>query len=567
MQQHAEMDPPAEHGRADELTVLHGKFAAYLSWSQPFIHNLVTGLGEHSKSVVICNRTENDHLFPVDEIVRIPTRYLVRPSSALLAAAYVHRHWNPDVLHAHFGWSGLRMLLLKQFLGVPLVTTFGGKDVGSQMHMQYFDRLYDILLEASDQLICVSEDLKTQLVNRGVDENRIEVIRRGTNLREFRFIDRSDRPADQPIRLLMVGRLVEKKGHRYAFEAIAELLRAGHDVRLTIAGEGEAYRALKQLRNRLGLSRHVEFLGVVDHETVRRHMEASDIFLHCSVTTEEGDCEGIPNVIVEAAATGLPVIGTEHGGIVETIKHGETGLLVAERDVAGLTAAIERLASDRSARLNMGRAAAEFMRAEFDLDRQIAQHLSIYRGLVEKYRRDSAAGRMFIPDEYADIVANTLHPRASRKDFSLAELAEWMLGPRWLDDRMVRYEPTMIEKLYAMKRYVPQPIKFPVKMALGNMMVAVIKQVQKRRYGDPQERMEQVDEKVLDFFRQGGDLTGIQENWSIEELAEHLPQHDETSQHATDNGSGAPPADRDDVPEIHTEPPRRDDSAVSSHQR
>ena len=83
------------------------------------------------------------------------------------------KRFAPDVIHAHFGWSGLRMLLLKQFLRIPMVVTFGGRDVGAQMRLPYFDKLYQVLLDATEQMICVSSDLRWKLIDLGVPRARI----------------------------------------------------------------------------------------------------------------------------------------------------------------------------------------------------------------------------------------------------------------------------------------------------------------------------------------------------------------------------------------------------------
>ena len=101
----------AQSGR---LTVLQAKFGAWLAWSQPFIHELVRGVGRSVDNVVVCNRTENLDRFAVPRLVRLPVRYVTEPRLALLAAAHLRRTYRPDAIHAHFGWSGLRMLLQQQ---------------------------------------------------------------------------------------------------------------------------------------------------------------------------------------------------------------------------------------------------------------------------------------------------------------------------------------------------------------------------------------------------------------------------------------------------------------------
>lgn len=513
-----------------QFTVLHGKFAAYLSWSQPFLYALLRGLEPHCRNVIVCHRTENLDRFPVDNIVRLQPRDLIRPSRALLASIFLSRHWQPDVLHAHFGWSGIRMLLLKRFLRAPLVTTFGGKDAGTQMHMPHYDRLYEILLHATDQIVCVSNDLKDQLVKHGVDADRIEVIRRGTNLEQFRFVDRSGNSPDRPIQLLMVGRLVEKKGHRYAFEAIARLLKKGHKLSLAVAGEGDDYHLIRRLRNELGLQKHVRFVGSTNHEGVRRLMGDADVFLHCSVTGANGDCEGIPNVIVEAASTGLPVIGTRHGGIVETIQHGKTGFLVEERDIDGLSDAIERLVQSRETRLACGEAGSTFMREHFDLQRQVEGYMHIYERLAEEYHRGEfrTPGNP-IPDDFSRLVTNTLLPDTGVQDFSLAELIEWLRGPGRMEDEIklanaLDARPGMFERCYNLKEYVPQTIKFPVKAALGHSIAVVINRLNAGPYRKAITRLQETDKSVLDFFRSGGRLDQLPGNANPNEVFERLPE-------------------------------------------
>ena len=131
----------ARDASGQQLTVLQAKFSAYLSWSQPFLHSLISRLDDHVRNVIVCNRTENLNRFPVNHVERLPTRYLVEPRLGVLAASYLRRTWQPDVMHAHFGWSGLRLILMKQILRIPLVVTFGGRDVGLQMNLPDFDRL------------------------------------------------------------------------------------------------------------------------------------------------------------------------------------------------------------------------------------------------------------------------------------------------------------------------------------------------------------------------------------------------------------------------------------------
>jgi glycosyltransferase involved in cell wall biosynthesis len=457
------------------LTVLQCKFSAYLSWSQPFIHELLEALGEEVRNVVLCYRTENLDRFPVEELVRLRARYLTEPGLAPQAADYLRERYRPDLMHAHFGWSGTAMLLLKQCLRIPLVLTIGGRDAGVQMKLPHFDRLYRILLDSADQVICVSRDLAQRMVDAGVDPARIRVIYRGTDVREFAFVDRSGRPPHQPITVLTVGRMVEKKGHRHAFASLAPLVREGHDVRLVVVGEGETYRTLRRLRRQLGLKRSIEFLGTTDHAGVREQMGKADLLLQSSITPESGDTEGIPNVIVEAQATGLPVVATRHGGIVEAVRDGETGILVPERDDSAMTAALLALAKDRERRLSMGRAARRFVESHFAFDTQVAEHLSIYRRVVSECASDpEGARRVRIPEDYVSLMEKTL--RIGEAEFSLAELAARTIRGRDTDEEFSEapHGESALEKIYALKNHVPQRIRRPVKLVLAKLLATAI---------------------------------------------------------------------------------------------
>lgn|GEM_PF-643302 len=513
----------SEHAREPErLAVLQSKFAAYLSWSQPFIHHLVNGLDPHVRNIIACNRTENLDRFPVKEVIRFPDRYLYEPRLAVVAAAHIQRTVQPDLIHAHFGWSGLRMLLLKQFLRIPLVVTFGGRDVGAQMRLPYFDKLYDVLLGACERMICVSNDLRSKLIDLGAPPDRIHVIYRGTDVDQFAWVDRSQNDPSRPVRVLMVGRLVEKKGHRYAFEAVAELAKRGMPVKLVVVGEGEDYTRILRLRGRLGLREHVEFAGSTNHAGVRAHMADADLLLHCSVTPPSGDIEGIPNALVEAQAMGLPVIGTRHGGIVEAIRDGQTGFVVPERDVAALVEALGALVRDRDRRLAMGRAARDFVVRDFNLRTQVSQHLDVYEKVAADRRTGLLRKSSWIPENYPELVRLTIR---NHEEFSIAELLERFIWARRMETKFKEpvQRETRLERLYDLKKYVPQMVKYPLKLMVSRTLASAIEARYRSLRGDL-ESLESMDKRVLSYFREGGEISSESEQWSrIEELLRSYP--------------------------------------------
>lgn len=494
----------------DRLSVLQCKFSAYLSWSQPFIHELVTELGRAVDNVVVCNRAENLDRFPVERIVRFPVRYTTEPRLALLAAAHLRRTSRPDLIHAHFGWSGLRMLLMKQYLRIPMVVTFGGRDLTVQAAIPGFDRLYEVLFQAAERLVCVSADLRDAALELGADPERVEVIRRGTDLGRFAHVDRSNREGGV-VKALMVGRLIEKKGHRYAFQALADAVRDGHDVQLTVVGEGEEFHRLRRLARELGLRERIRFAGTTDHEGVRAHMEEADLLLHGSITASDGDREGIPNVVVEAAAMGLPAVATQHGGIVEVVRDGETGFLVPERDADALSAALRSLL-DRERRLSMGEAAAAFARAELDAARQVERYVAMY----EKLAAAEPSPAHFIPEDFGELMDRTL---AVRSELSIAELSERLVKGRSFaaDFAGADAQPGRLERLYGLKQHVPQAIKFPAKMALGRVLLAALALRKRLSGAGRSEDPDEIDRRVAAYFSEGGALDVEDEDWGVVE--------------------------------------------------
>lgn len=369
-----------------EPRIVHAKFAAYLGWSQPFLHHLVEGLNARYPGVVLTGRRENVDRFPLDDYLCVGRKWLVHPSSTWLVASHLERSFQPNLLHAHFGWSGIRVMLLRRLLRIPLVTTFGGRDAGAELAEGPQRELYQLLLRQSAHLICVSGPLRDALLEQGAAPDRVSVIRRGTDTDRFAFVDRGGRDQAEPLRLLMVGRLVPKKGHRLAFEALRFLRDQRIDAQLRIVGKGRLKAELQREVSNAKLARFVEFVAPTDVDGVVGHMAWADALVQCSVTPADGDCEGIPNVVVEAASTGLPVVGSRHGGIPETIRPEETGLLVPEGDVTALQEALLRLARRPEERLRFGKAAAAWMREEWSSNAQLDRHGELYEELLARPR-------------------------------------------------------------------------------------------------------------------------------------------------------------------------------------
>jgi colanic acid/amylovoran biosynthesis glycosyltransferase len=183
---------------------------------------------------------------------------------------------------------------------------------------------------------------------------------------QYRFRPRRCEP-DKVLRLLTVGRLVEKKGVEYALRAVVLLRDRSIPVRYDVVGDGDLRDRLEDLADRLGISDCVNFRGWQDQHEVIRHMARNDVLLVPSVTTPDGDQEGIPVTLMEAMASGMLVVATDHSGIPELVTSGRSGVLVPERDAKGLADALADLVARPDIWPAMSRAARAHVSDEFEI--------------------------------------------------------------------------------------------------------------------------------------------------------------------------------------------------------
>ena len=227
----------------------------------------------------------------------------------------------------------------------------------------------------------------------------------------------------------MIGRVVPKKAHRDAIAALVRLRERGVETTLTVVGDGAERAALEAEAAASGVGDRVVFAPSTDQAGLLEHLGSADVFVHCSVTAGDGDVEGIPNVVVEAAATGLPVVGTRHGGIPEVVEDGVTGLLVPESDPAALAAALASLATSPTTREALGRAGAQRMRRDFDLGEQVARYGVLYRELLAS----GSVRKVPLPSDWAERVRRGADVRPRAYDATLVRAASASLEGAGVD--------------------------------------------------------------------------------------------------------------------------------------
>ncbi len=181
-------------------------------------------------------------------------------------------------------------------------------------------------------------------------------------------------------RILSVGRLVPRKGHIYLIDAVKKLVAEGMDIKLVIVGFGpEKERLQKQAE---GLD--CEIRSGISEEEVNAEYEKADLFVLPSITDRQGEKEGLGLVSLEAMAHKVPVIAFDNGGIKEVVIDGVTGILLPEKDIEGLAAAIKRIISDSELREKLTRQAFDYSQKTFATKVLVARQSAIYKDILKQ---------------------------------------------------------------------------------------------------------------------------------------------------------------------------------------
>lgn len=284
-----------------------------------------------------------------------------------------------DIIHCHFGPLGIMGTILKD-IGIikgRLVTTFHGYDMSLYIKKEGND-VYNYIFEMGDMFLPVSERWKNELIKLGCDEKKIFVHRMGIDTRKFLFCPRKPRDNGK-VQLLTVARLVEKKGVQYGINAVAKVLKNHSDIEYKIVGDGTLRGDMARLIDELDVSNNIKLLGWKTQEEIVELMKSADILLAPSVTSQDGDQEGIPVALMEALAQGIPVISTYHSGIPELVQDGISGFLVPERDTNQLAEKIIYLIEHQEIWAEMGQAGHDHVEKNYNIERLNNQLVELYQ--------------------------------------------------------------------------------------------------------------------------------------------------------------------------------------------
>ena len=346
---------------------------------------------------VIAQKRENAESFPFDDLEILPKpaahfwrRFWFRQvrqtswqisRNEVAALTRILEANRARVLQIFFGHIAVHLFPLIRAWPGPTIVSFHGADVLVDMEKSGYRNATKQMLEVVDRVLVRSESLRRAVIELGCDQNKIDIVRTGIPLEQFPFRERNF-PENGGWRFVQACRLIEKKGLATTLHAFTSFLRQYPNSHLTIAGEGPLLDELRMLASKLKIDHQVALPGFLSQTQLRELYYASHIFLHPSETGCDGNQEGIPNSMLEAMATGLPVFATTHGGIPEAIKSGVSGVLVPERDHEALTDALLQAAKDRQSLARLARNGAEVVSQKFDRRIQVQRLEEIYLKIV-----------------------------------------------------------------------------------------------------------------------------------------------------------------------------------------
>jgi colanic acid/amylovoran biosynthesis glycosyltransferase len=289
------------------------------------------------------------------------------------------RKLKTTVVLAEYGTAGVLVMEACRRAKIPLIVHFHGFDASVKGVLEKHRDNYRALFEICTAIVVPSRAMKDQLISLGAPSAKIACNSYGVDCSLFKPAAVEHSP---PV-FLAVGRLVDKKGPHLTILAFAQLAKNVPEARLRMIGEGPLLGPCQDLAHALGIQESVTFLGAQSHDRVREEMQQARAFIQHSVQALNGDSEGTPVSIMEAGASGLPVVSTRHAGIPDIVVEQETGFLVEERDVGGMANHMQLLADDPRLASKIGRAARQHIESGFAIEQSISRLSSIIAACTE----------------------------------------------------------------------------------------------------------------------------------------------------------------------------------------
>lgn len=346
--------------------------------SETFISDLITGLAEQEKVLVLCNdltpQSSSGH-YAVEEVrflsltslsdrlqyhvntfwgeATVARNYQIRLNHAYRTLIPVLQDHQPNVAYIDYGTVAVLARAALKTLNIPFAVHFHGADITSALNDKVYRQELTYLFEDASALIVTSHHIKRLLILEGAPAEKVHVVRLGVNLEEHAPLAWDER-RQHPPSIVFLGRLTPKKNPIALLEAFARVKQQVPDAQLSIIGDGPEMSRVQQRLERLGLQDTVKLYGALPRYEALAIVNRHWVFAQHSVTAPSGDQEGFGMSLAEAAALGLPVVSTLHNGIPEQVIHGETGFLVREFDYETMSDYMTKLLLNIDLAVEMG---------------------------------------------------------------------------------------------------------------------------------------------------------------------------------------------------------------------
>ncbi|MEO8440153.1 MAG: glycosyltransferase [Spartobacteria bacterium] len=375
------------------------------------IYRQVTGLRDVT-TFVMTKKKQNMDRFPFEDIEVIPApsrnpfrhgwlKFVERQPPIVYRGEYqllanLLERRGADLMHIYFGHTGVHLLPFIQCWAKPCIVSFHGADVMLKAENPDYAAKLRKVFQSVPVVLARSRSLERRLIRLGCPPEKIRINRTGIPLAQFPMARRAT-PTDGCWRFLQACRLIPKKGLATCLRAFALFHRENPRAQLLIAGKGPLQPMLETLASQLGVSENVHFAGFLTQKELLDLYHSCHVFLHPSEMPADENQEGIPNSILEAMATGMPVLATKHGGIPEAVEEGRCGALVEERDFQALAAEMKKITATPYSFAEMGVLASESVAAHFEQSLHISQLEGHYREAVQMAEEAEAAARSVAP--------------------------------------------------------------------------------------------------------------------------------------------------------------------------
>ena len=309
-------------------------------------------------------------LIPVGIYNRLPSQIKYNKNDIKfqeIALKYFLKKRKIDVILAEFGLKGVIVAKVCEDLNIPLVIHYHGGDLPDMPSMKPYEDIFVRSIDQVNKVIAVSENMKMRLKNFGYPENKICLIPYGVDTKLFSVVN----PSVNPPVFVSVGRFVEKKAPYLLVLAFSYVVKKHPDCKLIMIGDGVLFDVTYNLIRALNLSDNIILSGTKTTEEINQLLNTARAFLLHSITPNNLDREGTPNVVLEATAKGLPVISTKHEGIKQAVVNEYTGYLVDELDIASMSEHISMLIENPALAQLLGKNGRDHVLKNYELMNQI----------------------------------------------------------------------------------------------------------------------------------------------------------------------------------------------------